>query len=133
MYGVMLAAIGGAVGSSCRYLVGLVCAQIFSPIKWPVGTMIVNLVGCIAAGFIYRWFELRQSSFEQPHMLEARTFLMVGLLGGFTTFSAFSVETALMIRSGESLKAILYAAGTVGAGLLLVALGMKWCDQWFAP
>ncbi len=85
----------------------------------PWGTLAVNLLGCLAIGMAYVVFE------EHPHLpLEWRLALVGGFLGGFTTFSAFGLETWTLLREGEALLAALYAGGSLALGLAGVALGM---------
>ena len=91
----LLVGIGGALGSILRYWAGgLVQAAGGAAGGFPVGTLLVNVVGCLAIGGLAQLAEERQ----YPGA-EARAFLMVGLLGGFTTFSAFANETMTAWRS----------------------------------
>jgi CrcB protein len=111
-------AIGGAIGSLARYLLaGLV--HRFTPPYFPYGTFAVNLVGCLAFGAIFGLAE--QRSVVGP---TARAFLLVGLLGGFTTFSSFTFETFQLLRDGEYLVASINAAGQVLLGLVAFWLGV---------
>lgn len=92
----LLVGIGGFVGSMLRYWTSS-AAQRFSPLAaFPLGTLVVNVVGCFAAGLIVGLAESRQ--LVSP---EARLFLIVGLLGGFTTFSAFGLEVVSLARGRE--------------------------------
>lgn len=121
MKGLLLVALGGAIGSVSRFkLSGLV---LHHTIDWrfPAGTFAVNVLGCLLAGIL-------AGLAEKHHFFDADVRLLVftGFLGGFTTFSAFSLETALMIERREVLGAGAYAAlsvvvcvAAVFAGLLL--------------
>jgi CrcB protein len=106
-------AAGGALGSVARWAIqqsGL-----------PLATFWINLLGSFAIGVAMgRMHELSNES--------ARVFVMTGILGGFTTFSAFSAETLQLIQSDRNLHAIAYVVGTVGLGLLMTALGV-WSRQ----
>ena len=109
---------GGFIGALARYgLSGLVHRQIpFA--NFPYGTMAVNLVGCCAIGVVVGLVESRQ--LFGP---EFRTFALIGILGGFTTFSTFGYETFAMIRDAEYLRAAANVGGQVILGLALVWLG----------
>lgn len=109
---------GGFVGAMARYgLSGLVYRQM-SLAVFPYGTLVVNLVGCFLIGLLAGLAESRQ--LFGPHF---RTFALIGVLGGFTTYSTFAFETFAMIRGTEYLR----AAGNIGVhivlGLALVWLG----------
>lgn len=86
---------------------------------FPVGTFLVNMIGCFLIGFIAQMAETR--AFLQG---DTRLFLTVGILGGFTTFSSFGYETMALIRDGEMLLALGNAAGQLILGLFFVWLGM---------
>ncbi|HEX6211557.1 MAG TPA: fluoride efflux transporter CrcB [Methylomirabilota bacterium] len=108
----LLIAAGGALGAVARYgLAGLV-HRVASP-WFPWGTFAVNLVGCAAFGLLAGVAEARGSL--EPG---ARAFLLVGLLGGFTTFSSFAFETFELVRAGQIPAAIGNAAGQVVLGLV---------------
>jgi CrcB protein len=104
----VLIAIGGAVGSLCRYAVGQI-VQRASHGGFPMGTLVVNVLGCMIVGGLTGWLMNAQT-----HPL-IRPALVVGFCGGFTTFSTFSMETVALMRGGE----IAMAATYVGASLVL--------------
>jgi CrcB protein len=109
--------IGGGVGSMLRHAVNQTCASMFG-VNFPSGTLTVNIVGSLAMGLLAGWFALRGDA----HHL--RLFLTTGVLGGFTTFSAFSLDTALLWERGERMVAALYAGGSVAAGVIGVFAGL---------
>jgi fluoride exporter len=109
-------AIGGAIGSLARYFLAGFVHRVTSP-YFPFGTFVVNILGCFAFGAI---FEAAQQRFVIGPSL--RAFLLVGLLGGFTTFSSFTFETFQLMRDSEWLLAAANAAGQVTIGLLAF-----WC------
>lgn len=109
---------GGAVGAMARYGVGGLLHRHTTATGFPLGTLAVNLAGCLLIGIVAGLAEARQ---VVPH--EARLFLTVGVLGGFTTFSAFGYETMLLLRANDFLRAGLNAGVNVFAGLLLVWVG----------
>lgn len=108
-------ALGGALGSVARYGVGL-AVRGWAP-GWPWGTLAVNLLGSFLIGALVAAFEAR------PVSDVIRLGLVTGVLGGFTTFSAFSLETLQMWRAGETVPALLYAGGSVVLGLAACAAG----------
>lgn len=109
-------AAGGALGSVARYGVGQL-ARAFAP-AWPWGTLAVNLVGSFAIGFLFAWFAAR----PVPDAL--RLGLITGVLGGFTTFSAFSIESLELLRASGAGAALLYVGATLVLGLAACALGL---------
>lgn len=114
---VILVAVGGAIGALSRYgLAALVVRQV-NPVNFPWGTFVVNLLGCALAGLFLICAEQFKSVDEQ-----ARLFLVTGILGGFTTFSAFGIETLGLIRRGEWLIAFSYTTLSVVLGVLLMWL-----------
>lgn len=109
---------GGFIGSILRYLLSGYAQQLSKSIQFPFGTLAVNLVGCALVGFIA---ELA----DQRGVLsgETRAFLVVGLLGGFTTFSAFGNETMNLLRGGELWLASVNIIGHMLLSLIAVWLG----------
>lgn len=99
--------VGGAVGSVLRYGLAKTIQKILES-DFPYGTLTVNVLGSLAIGFLSVMLLERWSS-----NIELRAFIMVGLLGGFTTFSAFSLETMTLFESGAPLKALLNVISSV--------------------
>lgn len=120
MQGWLLVALGGAVGASARYGVGLAATRLFGP-GFPWGTLTVNVIGGFAMGLLVGAF---------GHDRAKLLLLGTGVLGGFTTFSAFSLETALMIERGAVATAALYAAGSVLACVAALAAGLALGRGW---
>lgn len=116
----VLVMFGGALGAGLRYGVGLAAARLGGAFPW--GTFIVNLAGSFAAGMLLAFLIARG-----PAADAWRLFLGVGLLGGFTTFSAFSAETASMLQRGQLSLAALYVSASV-----LGALGALFAGLWLA-
>ena len=108
---------GGAVGAVCRYLLGQVLPTLGS--GFPLGTFVVNLIGCFAIGLI-AGFAGRQGGLEPRLVL----LLQAGVCGGFTTFSTFSLEALSLIEEGEVGIAFLYIGLSVLFGILSL-LGAK--------
>lgn len=118
MNAALLVALGGALGALSRYGCVTLAARAFGH-GFPLGTLAVNALGCFAAGLVAAWLEARGES------AELRAFLAVGVLGGFTTFSAFGVDTLVLLRDGRSLTACAYVATSLACGLGGVALGLR--------
>lgn len=110
---------GGALGAGGRYwMSGLLFRRIGDGLPW--GTLAVNLIGSLAIGFLAVWLESRG-----PSALYWRAFLIVGLLGGLTTYSSLMLECLLMARAERSGALLGYLVLTLVAGLLLVWLGSR--------
>jgi fluoride exporter len=102
-----LIALGGAAGSILRYLM-------VAAIGAPLGTLTVNVLGSFAIGVLFILLGAREGW---------QFFLMTGLLGGFTTFSAFSLDTLRLVEAGQPVQAGAYVLGSVALSLIAVALG----------
>lgn len=118
MFNFLLVALGGGIGAAGRYGVSL--AMPLKPGEWPWATFSINVAGSLLIGVLAGWLSSRGEAAESW-----RLFLGVGVLGGFTTFSAYSLETLRMIERGEWPAAVLYALGSVAAGLAAVAIGAE--------
>lgn len=103
-------ALGGAIGASLRYLVGLAAA-------FPFGTLMVNVAGSFAIGIIWHTFTERGLHGWLP-------FVMTGILGGFTTFSAFSLDTLRLVEAGRLAAAGGYVMASVLLSLAACAVGL---------
>jgi CrcB protein len=111
---VLLVAAAGAAGSAARYLISG-WAQALGGSRFPWGTLAVNVLGCLAIGLLMYLFQQRQALSET-----ARLVLMVGFLGGFTTFSAFGYETFAMLKDRDLPLALANIAASVGLSLIAV-------------
>ena len=114
----LLAALGGALGALARWAVVLALPR--SSGSWPWATLTVNLVGCLLIGVVLAVLAARR-----PEDDRLQTFVGAGLLGGFTTFSAFAVEFADLLRAGAPVVAAGYVAVSVLGGLVAVAAGLR--------
>jgi len=115
----LLVMIGGAIGAALRYGVSLLTARTTLDPGFPWATLAVNLIGGLAAGFVLGAILARGGGGEI-----ARPFLLFGLLGGFTTFSAFSAETAFLIFEGRFAMALVYVLASVIGAILLTFAGL---------
>ncbi len=118
MISFLLVGLGGALGSMLRYSTGLGVAVI-----WPqhlyIATVLVNIVGCFLIGCAFSWFVLRPDLSQMTPLL-----LMTGVLGGFTTFSTFSLDALRIFNNGQPMQALFYMGVTLLGGLLATWLGM---------
>jgi CrcB protein len=103
----VLVFIGGGVGASLRHTVDMICARGLGT-AFPWGTFIVNISGSVIMGLIAGYLAFKGEA-SQPW----RLFVMTGILGGYTTFSAFSLDAALLYQRGEIASALLYVLGSV--------------------
>lgn len=121
----LMAAGGGAIGAGARYLVGVVSLRMLGPhAAFPWATLTVNVVGSFAMGFIIHAIAVRFGA--SP---ELRTFLATGVLGGFTTFSAFSLDVVTLIERKASGLAALYVASSVALSILALFAGLHLARQ----
>ncbi len=115
----MYVAFGGAVGSMLRYALADAIAR-YNTSDFPYGTFAVNLLGGLLMGaWIATVAFMMPAKARDLHLL-----LAVGLLGGFTTFSAFSLDIFLLLERGLNMQAVLYIAGSVVLSVLALLLGM---------
>lgn len=125
-----LVALGGGAGALLRYGVGLVMVAAFGT-RLPLGTLVVNVVGCFVAGLLVGRFVPMHAAVAQGASLASavptstRLFVLVGFLGGLTTFSAFSLETVELARRGSVGLAGLNVVANVVFGLLAAWVGMR--------
>ncbi|MDP3736052.1 MAG: fluoride efflux transporter CrcB [Hyphomonadaceae bacterium] len=116
MLNVSLVALGGAIGAAARYGVSLAFGSRAD--AWPWATFAINVSGSFLIGLLAGWLSSR-GAVGEPW----RLFIGVGILGGFTTFSAYSLETLRLIERQDYTGAALYSLGSVIAGLIAVAIG----------
>lgn len=114
-----LVMLGGAIGAGARHLTGRAALALWGP-GFPWGTLIVNLAGGLAMGLLAGWLAARSSGDEALRYL-----LGVGVLGGYTTFSAFSLETANMLQRGDYGVALLYILASVIGSVAALFAGLQ--------
>ena len=120
MKSILLVGLGGFIGSVARYKLGGLVLHLTAQERFPYSTFAVNILGCLVIGLLAGLTE-RYELFGPG----TRLFLFTGLLGGFTTFSAFGLDALLLLRRGEFLVAALYAGASVVLGITAVWLGLK--------
>lgn len=118
MFPLAAVAVGGALGAVARYQLSL-WVHARWPSAFPTGTLVVNLVGCLLIGVLAGTLDSRM-----PVSPAARLFFGVGILGAFTTFSTFELETLLAIERGHTDIALSYVAASVIVGLAAVWVGL---------
>jgi fluoride exporter len=123
MLNVILVALGGATGSVLRYGTGLATTRLLGP-GFPWGTITVNVIGSFVIGLFVEAIARRFEASEQLRLL-----LVTGFLGGFTTFSAFSLDAIALLERGATAWALLYIAASVLLSLLAVAGGLALMRQ----
>ena len=115
---VLLVALGGAIGSVCRYLVGLGALRLMGP-SFPWGTLTVNVAGSFAIGVLAELIVARFGA-----SAELRLLLITGFLGGFTTFSAFALDAVTLFERGASVAATSYLVVSIVASIAAAIAGI---------
>lgn len=115
MHPVLQVALGGAVGAVARHGVNIGAGRLFGP-GFPVGTVVVNILGSFLMGLLVVVLAARGNAWAP--------LLMTGLLGGFTTFSAFSLDAVALWQRGQGAVALAYVAGSVGLSLGALLAGL---------
>jgi CrcB protein len=116
----LLVFLGAGLGGAARYAVNLGCARACGT-DYPWGTLTVNVAGSFAMGLLVGWLAFRAG---EGWAQNARLFLTTGLLGGFTTFSAFSLDAMLLWERGEMFSAGAYVAASVAGSILALAAAL---------
>lgn len=116
--GYLIVFLGGGLGSAARHGINVLSAHYLGT-RYPLGTFGINVLGSLLIGIVAECFSLH------AHLpFNMRLLLITGILGGFTTFSAFSLEIGLLYERGEILAAIAYAVASVACGVLALFAGM---------
>ena len=125
MVKIAMIAAGGAIGATLRYLISGY-AQRQTGSLFPVGTLFVNLIGCLIIGLL-------GALFAGPHLIreEYRVAVLVGVLGAFTTFSTFGWETFTLLNAGQIRLAVINVVLSNGVGLAAVWIGYRLGERWF--
>ncbi|WAP68866.1 fluoride efflux transporter CrcB [Jiella pelagia] len=118
MYNVLIVALGGGIGAALRHLSGMAAARLLGS-GFPYGTLFVNVVGSFVMGV---FIELLARRFGAS--TELRLFFATGVLGGFTTFSSFSLDTAFLYERGDLALAAVYVIGSVVVGIAALFAGL---------
>jgi len=121
----LLVALGGAIGAALRFGAGLWIVRLTGGGAFPVAILSVNVVGSFLMGLFVVWSQHRGFSAWNP-------FVMTGILGGFTTFSAFSLEAVTLLERGQTGLALAYIGASVGLSLGALALGITLARELWA-
>jgi len=113
----LFVALGGAIGASLRFCFGVALLRAMGPSEFPLAIIGVNVIGSVLMGF----FVVMAAHKGLTHL---NPFVMTGLLGGFTTFSAFSLETVTLMERGHIASAGIYVAASVGLSIFGLMLGL---------
>ena len=119
----LLVFIGGGLGSTLRHVVNIVCPRLFGT-NFPYHTFIINITGSIVMGLVAGYL-----AFKGDAAQSWRLFLMTGILGGYTTFSAFSLDAAVLYERGEIALALVYVLGSVVLSILGLFAGLALMRQ----
>ena len=117
---ILIVGVGSFVGGALRYILSVGLSKLGRLWAFPIGIMVINILGCFLIGVLYGYFKSKASTDPVLPLL-----LMTGVLGGFTTFSTFSFETVQLLQQNEWLKAAFYVVGSVGLGVVACYLGMR--------
>ena len=117
---ILIVGVGSFAGGALRYILSVGLSKLGRLWAFPIGIMLINILGCFLIGVLYGYFKSKATTDPVLPLL-----LMTGVLGGFTTFSTFSFETIQLLQQNEWLKAVLYVVGSVGVGVAACYLGMR--------
>ena len=117
---ILIVGVGSFAGGALRYILSVGLSKLGRLWAFPIGIMLINILGCFLIGVFYGYFKSKATTDPVLPLL-----LMTGVLGGFTTFSTFSFETIQLLQQNEWLKAALYVVGSVGLGVAACFLGMR--------
>lgn len=115
----LLVILGAGLGGGARHGVNLAVARLAPGLGFPLATLLINVVGSFLMGVLAQGFLIRGGE-----SLAVRLFLTTGILGGFTTFSTFSLDAVALYQRGEGLTALLYVLASVGLGIAGLVAGM---------
>ncbi|ACI92040.1 CrcB protein [Afipia carboxidovorans OM5] len=114
----LLIFVGGGIGASLRHAVNELCVRLFG-LGFPIGTFLINITGSLVMGLIAGYLAFKGAA-AQPW----RLFVMVGLLGGYTTFSSFSLDAVTLYERGAWGAALGYVVGSVALGIIGLVAGL---------
>ncbi len=120
MQATLIVFFGAGLGGALRHGVNVACARVLG-LAFPWGTLAINVAGSLAMGLVVGWLATRLDAGWSQSL---RLFLTTGILGGFTTFSAFSLDAVTLWQRGESGAALAYVGGSVVAAIGALALGL---------
>ena len=116
---ILVVALGGAIGASLRHMSGIMAIRMLG-LSFPYGTLFVNIFGSLLMGIFIAWLAKRAGGSSN----ELRLFFATGVLGGFTTFSAFSLDVANMLERGQIANALGYITASVVFSIAAILIGL---------
>lgn len=119
MYPVLLVGIGGALGSIARYLSGVAVGRVWQS-SFPLATMLINITGSLIMGLFIGWLARTTPAWQA----DARLFFAIGVLGGFTTLSSFSLDTVVLLERGEVAQAAVYVTVSIAVSIVALFVGL---------
>jgi CrcB protein len=122
--GYLIVFLGGGLGAALRHGVNLLTARLFPGLGFPLATLVINVTGSMVMGVLVAIF-----AFKGGGTQHWRLFLTTGILGGYTTFSTFSLDVALLYERGDLMQATLYVLGSVVLSILGILLAMALTRQ----
>lgn len=117
---ILIVGVGSFAGGVLRYILSVGLSKLGRLWAFPIGIMVINILGCFLIGVLYGYFKSKATTDPVLPLL-----LMTGVLGGFTTFSTFSFETVQLLQQNEWLKAAFYVVGSVGLGVVACYWGIS--------
>lgn len=120
----LIVGIGGALGSMLRFKVSGLFLHSYPNIKFPIGTFMVNIIGCFIIGMIGGWI-VKQGGLSN----EFRLFFITGVLGGFTTFSAFALDTFMLLRGHHLYTALAYVSLSIILGMIALSFAFSFIPK----
>ena len=117
---ILIVGVGSFAGGVLRYILSVGLSKLGRLWAFPIGIMVINVLGCFLIGVLYGYFKSKATTDPVLPLL-----LMTGVLGGFTTFSTFSFETVQLLQQNEWLKAAFYVVGSVGLGVVACYWGIS--------
>lgn len=115
----LLVGLGGAIGSIARYGSGVLVGRLWSS-SFPLATMLINIAGSLLMGLFIGFLARTTPAWQN----DARLFVAVGVLGGFTTLSSFSLDTVFLLERGEVAQAALYVGASVAISIVALFVGL---------
>ncbi|WP_018298628.1 fluoride efflux transporter CrcB [Fangia hongkongensis] len=129
MVTILLVGVGGAFGSIARFSLAFWITKLMGK-AFPYGILLINILGCLLIGILAAYFQ-KTKLFDHIISLHLRNLLITGFLGGFTTFSSFSLDALMLFEKGFWLKALSYIILSVVVSMIAVTLGFLWVKRYY--
>ncbi len=129
MVTILLVGVGGAFGSMARFSLAFWVTKLMGK-SFPYGILLVNILGCLLIGILAAYFQ-KTKLFDHIMGLHLRSLLITGFLGGFTTFSSFTLDALMLFEKGFWFKALSYIILSVVVSMIAVTLGFLWVKRYY--